>query len=232
MQDEVTKHTKKIYDTVKNPKQSFGEKIKEIIVEIFIIVFAVTLSIWLHSWSEHRHEKSEAREFLTDLKEDLNNDIKSKQIAKQTLAQNLNNFTFIEFLTKEKIDSLEKRKTSYGFNASIGTTKVNNGNYEGFKSSGKIGFIENKDLKKDILRYYQDVSPSVLEIEKINASQLLKISDFMTENAEQDIKARILNPKFKAMIEGFQSYAKSNLKAYEEAIDLAKQIIIEIDKQE
>ncbi|HEX7458437.1 MAG TPA: hypothetical protein VF301_08385 [Ginsengibacter sp.] len=38
MQDEVTKHTKKIYDTVKNPKHTFGEKVKEIIIEIFIIV--------------------------------------------------------------------------------------------------------------------------------------------------------------------------------------------------
>ena len=49
MQDEVTKHTKKIYDTVKNPNHTFGQKVKEVFMEIFIIVFAVTLSIWLHS---------------------------------------------------------------------------------------------------------------------------------------------------------------------------------------
>ena len=53
MQEEIVKHTEKIYKTVKSPKHSVGEKIKEILIEIFIIVFAVTLSIWLHSWSEH-----------------------------------------------------------------------------------------------------------------------------------------------------------------------------------
>jgi hypothetical protein len=29
MQDEVTKHTKKIYDAMKNSQHSFGEKVKE-----------------------------------------------------------------------------------------------------------------------------------------------------------------------------------------------------------
>ena len=57
MQEEVKKHTKRIYETVKSPNHTFSEKLKEIVIEIFIIVFAVTLSIWLHSWSEHRHEQ-------------------------------------------------------------------------------------------------------------------------------------------------------------------------------
>jgi hypothetical protein len=48
MQDEVTKHTRKIFKTIKNPSHTFSEKLKEIVVEILIIVFAVTLSIWLH----------------------------------------------------------------------------------------------------------------------------------------------------------------------------------------
>ena len=67
MQDEIAKHGKKIYSTVKS-HNSFNEKLKEVIVEIFIIVFAVTLSIWLHSWSEHKHE---AEKFLMELKSDI-----------------------------------------------------------------------------------------------------------------------------------------------------------------
>ena len=74
MQDEILKHTKKIYKEVKNPKHTVAEKLKEIIVEILIIVFAVTLSIWLHSWSEEKHQRKEAKTFLIGLKEDLKND--------------------------------------------------------------------------------------------------------------------------------------------------------------
>lgn len=226
MQEEVKKHTKKIYDTAKSSQHTFGEKVKEILIEIFIIVFAVTLSIWLHSWSEHRHQQKEVSEFLADLKEDLSLDIKSMQTAKDSLSANADNILFLQLLTSTKIDSL----TSFGFHSSIGTTKINNGNYEGFKSSGKIGFIENKDLKKQILKYYQDSTPSVLEVEKINATQALKITDFWAENAQQDVKKTVLSPKFKTMLNMFQNTAKNSLELYEEAITVAKQIIDDIDK--
>lgn len=226
MQEEVKKHTKKIYDTAKSSQHTFGEKVKEILIEIFIIVFAVTLSIWLHSWSEHIHQQKEVSEFLADLKEDLSLDIKSMQTAKDSLSANADNILFLQLLTSTKIDSL----TSFGFHSSIGTTKINNGNYEGFKSSGKIGFIENKDLKKQILKYYQDSTPSVLEVEKINATQALKITDFWAENAQQDVKKTVLSPKFKTMLNMFQNTAKNSLELYEEAITVAKQIIDDIDK--
>jgi len=229
MQDEVVKHTKKIYKTVKSHTQTFTEKVKEVIVEIFIIVFAVTLSIWLHGWSEHRQEQVEVREFLSDLKEDLTNDLTSMQSAKQSLSKDIDNFSFIESLTKSKIDSLFKINPSFGFHSSIGTTKINNGNYEGFKSSGKIGFIENKDLKKRILKYYQDITPSISEAEKINASQILKISDFWADNISQDVKQMLLSPKFKTMLQIFQSTAKSSLDLYQDAITSGTQIITQID---
>jgi len=47
MQEEVAKHTEKIYKTIKSREHSLAEKFKEIVIEILIIVFAVTLSIWL-----------------------------------------------------------------------------------------------------------------------------------------------------------------------------------------
>ena len=231
MEDEVSKHTKKIFETVKDSKQSFGEKAKEIIIEIFIIVFAVSLSIWLHGWNEHRQQQNEVREFLADLKEDLTNDIISMQSAKDALSKNAENISFLQQLTKDKIDSIIKAKASFGFQSSIGTTKINSGNYEGFKSSGKIGFIENKDLKKNILKYYQDATPSVLEVEKINAAEVLKISDFWADKAEQDIRKIVLSPKLKAMLSVFQNTVQSSLNLYQDAISLAKQIIKEIDKQ-
>ena len=64
MQDEVSKHTKKIFKTMSNKKYSMPEKLKEISIEILIIVFAVTLSIKLHEWSEHRHQQKEVKEFF------------------------------------------------------------------------------------------------------------------------------------------------------------------------
>jgi len=230
MQDEVTKHTKKMYDIVKDTKHTLGEKIREIIVEIFIIVFAVTLSIGLHGWSEHRHQQNETKEFLADLKEDLENDVKSMQVAKDSLSKSERSFLFLARLNKDRLDSLSKAKSFLYFYSSLGTTKISNGDYEGFKSSGKIGFIEDKKLKKIILKYYQDAIPNVLEAEKINAALLLKVLDYWAENSDQDVQKRILSPKLKTLLATFNQTAKSSLDLYQEAIGLANEITAEIDK--
>jgi hypothetical protein len=95
MQDEVTKHTRKIYRAMNDRRRSFAEKTKEIIVEILIIVFAVTLSIWFHSWSEHRHEQKEVREFLIGIKDDLNKDIKLLEENRNTTMMVDSNFEFL-----------------------------------------------------------------------------------------------------------------------------------------
>ena len=231
MQDEIVKHTKKAYDEMRNREHSFWHKTKEVLVEIGIIVFAVTLSIWLHSWSEERQQQREVRDFLADLKEDLSNDISSIESAKAALVKSRDTVVFLYGLTKGKIDSLVKTNAAFGFQSSIGTTKINSGNYEGFKSSGKIGFIENKELKKYILNYYQDATPSIAEAEKINASLVLKISDFWTDNAELDIQKIVLSPRLKNILVMFLNTSKSTLDLYQDAVNTAKKIIVNIDKK-
>jgi hypothetical protein len=155
MQEEVAKHSKKIYKTVKNSEHTLGEKVKEIIIEIFIIVFAVTLSIWLHSWSEHRHQQEEVSVFLGNLKNDLQNDIKILDEEKEAYKKTNLGYEKILGLTSLQIDSMQKSNTKVYFPVRSQGPKINIGNYEGFKSSGKIGYIENEKLKQKILNYYQ-----------------------------------------------------------------------------
>jgi hypothetical protein len=148
MQEEISKHTKKIFTSVKNTHSSTGEKIREIILEIFIIVFAVSLSIWLHDWSEHRHQQREAKEFLRDLKDDLSSDIKSLQAAHDSLAKTLVTVRLLYGITAKNVDSILQTKRGASFQSSIGTTKLSSANYEGFESSGKIGYLEDRQIKK------------------------------------------------------------------------------------
>ena len=231
MEHEVIKHTRKIQTAVKKDNRAVTEKIKEIFVEIAIIVFAVTLSIWLHGWSEHRHQQKEVKEFLTDLKEDLSNDIRSMESSGSSLQKKIDNFHFLEQLTKAQTDSILKNKGSLYISSSVGTTKISNGNYEGFKSSGKIGLIENKALKKNILKYYQELTPDIVEVEKINAELALKLTDYLTENADRDFLTNVLDPKFKYRIRTIVSITTNNSAQYQKAISLAKEIMHEINQQ-
>ncbi|MBA4155395.1 DUF6090 family protein [Flavobacterium sp.] len=229
MQDEVTKHTKKIYKVVKDPKHTFLEKVKEIIIEIFIIVFAVTLSIWLHNWSEQKHHQEETIDFLLDLEDDLNKDIKWMEKEKTRLTKTVEQYSILKNLTEKQIDSIEAVKAHIDMQINYVIRKTNTGNYEGFKSSGKIGFIENKKLKNLILEYYQESMPSLEEAEKFYNSRLNKIEELAYHNREK--KKLLLDPIFKISLDLVIQSATNDDKGYDENIAQAKEIITEIDKE-
>lgn len=231
MQDEITKHTKKIYSTVKNSEHSLGEKLKEIIIEISIIVFAVSLSIWLHGWSEHRHQQSEVKSFLTNLKNDLKKDIERFNSDKGGYQNVTKSYEFIVNITPSQLDSLKKNKTDLNIPFYTAGKKTNDGNYEGFKSSGKIGNIENEELKQLIVEYYQQSVPNINEADKIYREFVFKIIEFSIENAGQNNKMNFINPRLKERLRFAILIGKGNIEHYDEdGIAKAQQIITEIDK--
>ena len=229
MQEEIKKHSKKIYKTVKNSEHTLGEKLKEIIIEIFIIVFAVTLSIWLHSWSEHRHQQEEVSVFLGNLMNDLKNDIENIDIEKEAYQKSNIGYEKILGLTMLQLDSIYKSKEKVNFPIYSHGQIMNIGNYEAFKSSGKIGYIEDEELKQKILNYYQIFVPSLNEVDKRYNDFLFKCFDKMIENADKSEEKLYSDPKFKKTIEFLVILGKNNIRVYDEntkplAIDLIKEI--------
>jgi hypothetical protein len=232
MQDEIVKHTKKIYSEANNKNHSFKEKVKEIFTEIIIIVFAVTLSIWLHSWSEERHQEKEAQIFLVGLKEDLQNDISNFESTKKALNETQKQISFVKQLTPEKIDSIKSNHQQINSGTNFINTLVNNGRYEGFKSSGKINTIENQNLRNKILSYYQQTIPQIALIEGSYEKITSRYVDILMNGKEdEDINTTLLKKKTKIILSGIDNFAKYNVKSYKDAIADAKEIINEIDKK-
>lgn len=235
MQDEIIKHSKKIQSAMNNKEHSFKEKIKEVLTEIFIIVFAVTLSIWLHSWSEHRHQQEEASVFLGNLKNDLKNDIKNIDIEKKAYQDSNIGYEKILALTASQLDSIYKSKNKVDFPIYSHGPKMNIGNYEGFKSSGKIGYIEDEKLKQNILNYYQIFVPAVSEVDKMYNDFLFKSFDKMIENADKPEEKLYSDPKFKKTVEFLVKLGKNNIRVYDQntkprATELIKAIEKEMNK--
>ncbi|WP_300567592.1 hypothetical protein [Flavobacterium sp.] len=182
MQDEITKHTKKIFHTMKHEKFTLGEKVKEIIIEVGIIVFAVSLSIWLHGWSEHRHQQEEVHQFLVGLKSDLNATIESAQGAGDIYKKAETRFLFLSKLSskqKSNSDSLNIYFNEYQLSPNF---QSNASRYEGFKSSGKIGLIENEVLQQGILNFYQQDLPTYYTTTNAWNNQRHTLHDFVTDN--------------------------------------------------
>ncbi|WP_281633971.1 DUF6090 family protein [Flavobacterium luteolum] len=235
MQEEITKHSNKIYKAVKKSEHTVGEKVKEIIIEICIIVFAVTLSISLHSWSEHRHQQEEVAVFLGNLKNDLKNDIESIDREVGMYQKTNADYEKILALTSSQLDSIYKSKGKVNFPIHSHGQTLTIGNYESFKSSGKLGYIEDEKLKQKILSYYQIFVPAANDVDKMYTEFLFKCFDKEIENADKPEKELYSDPKYKKTLSYLVKLGKNNIRVYKEntkplAVELIKEIDKELDK--
>lgn len=182
MQEEIKKHTKKIFRAMKQEENTFVEKIKEIAIEVGIIVFAITLSIWLHSWSQHNHQQEEVRQFLEGLKSDLQATVTSAEHAKEIYKRAETRFHYLSALKKDSkpdADSLNAFFQEYNTSPNF---QSNASRYEGFKSSGKIGFIEHEVLQQGVLNFYQQDLPTYYTATNAWNNYRYDLQDFVIEH--------------------------------------------------
>jgi len=231
-EQEVIKHTKKVYEVWKDGDLSWWHKLKEFLLEIAIIVFAVTISIWFHDLSEKRHKQHDVKEFLTGLKGDLNKDIQLLEENKNVIAGLDSNFHLILSLRDSNIATVLRNKIiTEHFYFYLRVTHPSIGRYEGFKSSGKIGTIEDDNLKQDILEYYQQIIPDVAYGESyVNELQSKILDQDINKDDKMTMSEFTATGKMQGLLGlGIQNF-EVNLDAYNNAIKHAKKVVVEIDK--
>jgi hypothetical protein len=231
MQDEVLKHTKKIYDSVKNKEHSLWEKVREVVVEILIIVFAVTLSIWLHNWSDHRAEQKQTNEFLAGLRVDLAKDIDSIGSNRKTYQVQDTLFKFLDAINQSKaVDTMSEKRIGDHYYFQMCVTHFNFARYDGFKSNGKIETIENDSLRQAILTYYQQTVPAVNDLEAIVNSAQEKLMDAQfTKDEKMSMRDFARSFKSRAYVAVTVENIEPAIHQYADAEEQAKQIINRID---
>ena len=221
MQEELAKHTKKIYKTLTKPGHTMFEKLKDVAVEIFIIVFAVTLSIWLHSWSDHRHEQKEVGDFLKGLKEDLTKDIAMLEHKKSNISELDSGYQVL--LKTANLPAVINSSLFY-FDVSVIRPAI--GRYEGFKSSGKIGLIENDSLKQLMLVYYEQTIPDLVYGEGFVNSLQVKLLDAQAGKDEKvSIQDLIRTGKVLGLLQISDNNFRNNIRAYDDMLTQAKKIV-------
>jgi hypothetical protein len=234
MEDEIKKHAVKAYKTIKTPGLSAWHKVKEIGIEVGIIVFAVTLSIWVHDVSDHNHEQKDVKSFLLGVRQDLKTDIIEMQ--GDTGAFKLEGHTFVYIASnphgaKLSKDTLKKYNT-YLFNLTgfLG----NNGRYEGFKSSGKLGNIEDDSLQNDIIVLYQNIIPTILASTNSYNQRKQSMFDFINKNLKRDATGKTNLPEILSTDEALNlsnnlTDVDEILERYTSAIKKSQKIIREIN---
>jgi hypothetical protein len=233
MEHEILKHSRKIVHILKKNTQSFIKKAQDIVVEIVIIVFAVTFSIWLHGKTEHNKEQKEVKTFLSNIRKDLIKDLKWIKSDEETYRKANEGYISILHLTPAKIDSMNKVNSyDLSFPIHILLNKINNANYEGFKSNGKISTIENDELRMAILGYYQQDAPIAIETNNLYNQYLLKTIDALNEHSDRTDDEYYVSPQFKSKIGYLVMIGEMYIKFYKEnPIKHATEIIKMIDQE-
>ncbi len=162
-----------------NKGEDVLKTLRKAIIEIFVIVFGVTLSIWLNDKSNHSLQQQEVKEFLLGLKGDLMNDITEMKNDKYSYLKQEQAFEYITSVKINQQPNQDSLKKYYGWIFNQTFLIQNNGRFEGFKSSGKIGNIEDKALQIAIMDLYQEQIPSLLNATNNYIRTKEKFSDFV-----------------------------------------------------
>jgi hypothetical protein len=165
-EQEIANHSKKVIHLLGSREHGLLHTLRELALEIVTIVFAVSISIWFHGLSEHREEQKQVRSFLVGLKHDLERDVAQiKQISDSDRAADAN-YAYLAALDAHAAPEPEK------FEAAVQLADANfffipeRSRFDGFKSSGKLGNIENEALLNRILLLYQSTFAQIQSSER------------------------------------------------------------------
>ncbi len=183
-EQEVIKHTKKVFKILGNKNSSFWHKLKDFVLEIFIIVFAISISIWFHNWSEHKKEQKTAKTFLIGLKGDLQADIIETEDILKTYDEYKLLYTYLNSLDRKIIPDKDTLKKALAYIDSYTFLRAHKSRFNGFLSAGKIMSIENDSLTQNILNYYQEVLPALQTSEERWFSQNRLLLTYLTDNVK------------------------------------------------
>jgi len=234
-EQEVIKHTKKLFG-IWETKNPIWHKLGEFLLEIFIIIFAITISIYFHDRSVLKHQRHETKVFLVGLRQDLTTDIEEMNQDKTSFVQSEKVFYYITGRKRgEPLNGDTIRKyNGYIFN----TTGLipNSGRFEGFKSAGKIGTIENKELQNNIMDLYQENIPNLINSTNFYTSKKLDLFEYvnmnkkrLTDSTNNLVSVLSSDPAYNICMS--LTFVKEILDRYDTCINKMNTIISDIDKE-
>ena len=236
MEHEITGHSLKAYRIWKNPHMTAWKKVREIAIEVLIIVFAVSLAAFLERRREVSNEQHQVKEFLLGLRTDLKSDIAEMQEDLKSYQRYNTLFTYlgnVKGTDKPLLDSVHKYERGLW---SMTELIVNNGRYEGFKSSGKVIQISNLGLQNDILDLYQESIPTLIASTSAYKENKLLFFRYLNENIRRltdgsTNQLDVLGSDVAKNMSLILSSTEEIVERYNSVIDKSKKIMDEIGKE-
>jgi hypothetical protein len=237
MSEHLIKHTRKAFSIFRVANMSWKHKASELLFEVIIIVFAVSVSLLLERWREKSVEHTHEKEFLIGLKEDLVRDIKEMTGDSSAYAFGVKAY---DFYVRNAGKFIEDSTQYYSYVYSYSTLQPNSSRFEGLKSSGKLDIIEDKELRQEIIRFYEEKIPHVMMATTFHLSAtqqpLMEYVDhqvdFKADKSGMESLSKVLSRTYPQNIFKIRKlYMNEILIRYHLAADAARKIVKLIEEE-
>ena len=131
--------------------------------------------------------------------------------------------------TEQNYKDLKKRGIDITLETEYNARSQNTGNYDSFESSGKLGYLENKELKKRVLGYYHQTNPSLIKMEEMHSKNIDKMIELMPKYKES--KNLLFDPYFQQAIKFQKFYSEGLVEFYKVAIKESEKTLKLIDEE-
>jgi hypothetical protein len=236
-EEKIIKHAGNAVHVIKDKKLTWWGKLKELAEEIAIIIFAVSVTLAFHNWNDERHEHKMEREFLDGISDDL------KREAKNIGTVNGLNKTADYYdkawkqISTGEIDAAYLDTNSYQLvNTSFLT--FDNARFEGFKSSGYLRLIENKELLKHLTYLYISDIPFEINADQTFYSERREgYNNYIGIKAPIDINhvthiSKIINdPAVKYQLSWYGMYLHERIRHKQQLAERMSKVAAEIDEE-
>ena len=159
-------------------ENKMGKYFKYAIGEIILVVIGIMIALQINNWNVNRLEVKEERKILTNLKVDFDNNKKLLDRAIETTKDGMNGCLKMLEYTGNK----ERPQTSKDFDMILNNMFVSPffrpviGTLEEITNSGKLGIIENDELRKLLATW-----PSIIEEVKLRYQSLDKYKQLLNQ---------------------------------------------------
>lgn len=230
MEDELIKNTNQIWKKLRGEGGILG-KLRSIAGEIFVIGFAFSFSIWINNRAEYRKDQDEVLDFLLICQEELSGDTADLKRYKDKIESTFRSNQVLSSLNEKMLDSIKKNNLDVSYDGTPVIQRTHIAGYEGFKTSGRLGNIENKNLKRKIMEYYQVLMPSLREAEDyFNTNTHLFVNRYIDRASEKG-KHAILEKNMQMRLAMNLSVAGSLVPTYQNVLNFAGEFQSELKRE-
>jgi hypothetical protein len=236
-EEKVIQHAGKAVHVLKNKKLHWKEKLKELTEEILIIVLAVSLTLFFHNWNDERHEHAMEREFLAGIRDDLKTEADNLESSIKWFQPTIDYYENVwGQITTNKLNPAYIDTNSM-FLTNTSYFVFDNGRFEGFKASGYLRLIENKELLKHLITLYttympfeQDADKNVFRTREQDYNTYIGIKGII-DSTGTHVSKIINDPAVRYQIARYAGYFEERKQHKQALVKEIRAMAAEIDKE-